>query len=270
MIAGTQLPVAANLHFLFTEVPFLERFAAAARAGFRAVEFPDAYDHPPAQLAGLLATHGLTCALVNFPMGDRQKGELGFACHPDRRDEFAASVPLAIATARALGCHQLNCMAGYAPPGADPAELRATLVENLRLATGAAGAAGLKLLLEPLNIHDRPGLFVTGSAQAMAIIDEVGADNLQLQFDCYHLHRMGESFCPHLRRCCRGWATSRWPTCPAGTSRDRARSRIGRSSRCSSSAAIGASSGPNTIRRDAPRIPSDGCAPDGRPFQAAR
>ncbi len=192
MIAGTQLPVAANLHFLFTEVPFLERFAAAARVGFRAVEFPDAYDHPPAQLAGLLATHGLTCALVNFPMGDRQKGELGFACHPDRRDEFAASVPLAIATARALGCHQLNCMAGYAPPGADPAELRATLVENLRLATGAAGAAGLKLLLEPLNIHDRPGLFVTGSAQAMAIIDDVGADNLQLQFDCYHLHRMGE------------------------------------------------------------------------------
>jgi hydroxypyruvate isomerase len=198
VIAGTQLPVAANLHFLFTELPFLERFAAAARAGFRAVEFPDAYDHLPAQLAGLLATHGLTCALVNFPMGDRQKGELGFACHPDRRDEFAASVPLAIATARALGCHQLNCMAGYAPPGADPAQLRATLVENLRLATGAAGAAGLKVLLEPLNIHDRPGLFVTGSVQAMAIIDEVGADNLQLQFDCYHLHRMGEKLLPAL------------------------------------------------------------------------
>ena len=242
MIAGTQLPVAANLHFLFTEVPFLERFAAAARVGFRAVEFPDAYDHPPAQLAGLLATHGLTCALVNFPMGDRQKGELGFACHPDRRDEFAASVPLAIATARALGCHQLNCMAGYAPPGADPAELRATLVENLRLATGAAGAAGLKLLLEPLNIHDRPGLFVTGSAQAMAIIDDVGADNLQLQFDCYHLHRMGEDVLATLSALLPRVGHVQVADVPGRHQPGSARSRIGTSSRCSSSAVIGASS----------------------------
>ena len=198
MIAGTRLPVAANLHFLFTEVPFLDRFAAAARAGFKAVEFPDAYDHPPAVLADQLARHRLTCALVNFPMGDRQRGELGFACHPDRREEFRASVPLAIATARALGCGQLNCMAGYAPPGADPTRLRATLIENLRFAAQATSAAGLRVLLEPLNIHDRPGLFVQGSAQALAILDDVGADTLRLQFDCYHLRRMGEDLLPAL------------------------------------------------------------------------
>jgi hydroxypyruvate isomerase len=198
VIAGTRLPVAANLHFLFTERPFLDRFAAAARAGFRAVEFPDAYDHPPEQLAGLLAEHGLSCALLNFPMGDRQRGELGFACHPERCEEFRASVPLAIATARALGCRQLNCMAGYAPPGADPARLRATLIQNLRHAAGAAATAGLTLLLEPLNTHDRPGLFMQGSAQALAIIDEVAADNLRLQFDCYHLARMGEDLLPTL------------------------------------------------------------------------
>jgi hydroxypyruvate isomerase len=198
VIAGTSLPVAANLHFLFTEVPFLERFAAAAHAGFRAVEFPDAYDHPPDVLAGLLAAHGLRCVLLNFPLGDRQRGELGFACHPDRREEFRASVPRAVATARALGCRQLNCMAGYAPPGADADALRATLVENLRLAAGAAADAGMDVLLEPLNTHDRPGLFVTGSAQAMAIIDEAAAPNLRLQFDCYHLARMGEPLLPAL------------------------------------------------------------------------
>jgi hydroxypyruvate isomerase len=198
LTAGTHLPVAANLHFLFTEVPFLERFAAAARAGFQAVEFPDPYSHPTEQLAGLLAEHGLTCALLNFPMGDRARGELGYASHPDRKQEFRAGVPLAIETARALGCRQLNCMAGFAPPGADPAELRATLVENLRLAARAGAEHGVRLLLEPLNTHDRPGLFVTGSAQAMAIIDEVGAENLRLQFDCYHLARMGEDLPPVL------------------------------------------------------------------------
>jgi hydroxypyruvate isomerase len=196
--AGTRLPVAANLHFLFTEVPFLDRFAAAARAGFRAVEFPDPYGHPPEQLAALLAQHQLTCVLLNFPMGDRARGDLGFACHPDRKQEFRASVPRAIETARALGCPQLNCMAGFAPAGADPAELRATLIENLRLAAGAAAAHGLQVLLEPLNTHDRPGLFVTGSVQAMAIIHEVGASNLRLQFDCYHLARMGEPLLPAL------------------------------------------------------------------------
>jgi hydroxypyruvate isomerase len=198
VIAGNGLRVAANLHFLFTEVPFLQRFAAAARAGFQAVEFPDPYGHPPQQLAALLAEHRLTCVLLNFPMGDRQRGELGFACHPDRRDEFRASVPLAIATARALGCSRLNCMAGYVPPGADPAAVEATLIENLRLAAGETARAGLQLLLEPLNTHDRPGLFLTGSAQALTIMDAVGADNLRLQADCYHLWRMGEDLLPTL------------------------------------------------------------------------
>jgi hydroxypyruvate isomerase len=192
------LPIAANLHFLFTEQPFLDRFGAAAAAGFRAVEFPDPYAHPLDDLAGRLAAHQLRCVLINCPMGDRARGELGLACDPDRRAEFRDSLPAAFAAARALGCGQLNCMAGYAPPGAEPADLRATLIENLRHATAAAARAGLTLLLEPLNTIDRPGLFVCGSAQAVAIIDAVGADNLRLQFDCYHLARMGEDLLPTL------------------------------------------------------------------------
>ena len=131
-------------------------------------------------------------------MGDRQRGELGFACHPDRREEFRASVPLAIVTARALGCGQLNCMAGYAPPGADPAPVAGDAGRESALCRQATSDAGLRVLLEPLNIHDRPGLFVQGSAQALGIIDDVGADNLRLQFDCYHLRRMGEDLLPAL------------------------------------------------------------------------
>ena len=188
MNTPTALRFCANLHFLFTELPFLDRFAAAARAGFRGVEFPDPYSHPRDELAERLASNVLACVLLNFPMG--RPGELGLACLPDRRQEFEDSVPRAIDTARALGCRQLNCMAGYAPPGVDAAELRATLVRNLRHASSEASRAGIDVLLEPLNTVDRPGLFLHGSEQAMGIIREVGADNLRLQFDCYHLQVM--------------------------------------------------------------------------------
>jgi hydroxypyruvate isomerase len=180
----------ANLHFLFGEHAFLDRFAAAARAGFRAVEFPDPYAHPLPELAARLRAHDLQCVLLNFPMGDRARGEMGIACLHDRRDEFSASLPRAIEAARALGCPRLNCMAGRQPPGADPGQLRATLVDNLRLAARACASAGLELSLEPLNTTDHPDIFIRGTRQAMEIIDEVGATNLRLQFDCYHLHLM--------------------------------------------------------------------------------
>ena len=180
----------ANLHFLFNEVPFLERFAAAERAGFAAVEFPDPYAHPLPELAARLRDHRLACVLVNFPMGDRARGEMGIACLADREEEFRDGLPRAIAAAQALGCPRLNCMAGRQPPGADPQRLRATLVENLKRASEACARAGLELTLEPLNSADTPDIFVRGSAQAVAIIEEVGAPNLRLQFDCYHLQRM--------------------------------------------------------------------------------
>lgn len=190
----------ANLHFLFNERPFLDRFAAAARAGFTAVEFPDPYAFPLPALAARLAEHGLECALLNFPMGDRAGGDMGLACLPARAEEFRASVPRAIEAARALGCPRLNCMAGRQPAGADPGELRATLVANLRLAASACAAADLEVTLEPLNDVDIPDIFVKGSAQAMELIHEVGADNLRLQFDCYHLTMMGEPVAATLER----------------------------------------------------------------------
>jgi hydroxypyruvate isomerase len=156
------------------------------------VEFPDPYAFPLAELAARLRAHALSCVLLNFPMGDRAAGEMGLACLPDRADEFRAGIPRAIEAARALGCARLNCMAGRMPPGADPGRLRAALVAHLRLAAAACAEAGLEVTLEPLNDADIPDIFVKGSAQALDIIREVGADNLRLQFDCYHLTVMGE------------------------------------------------------------------------------
>jgi hydroxypyruvate isomerase len=182
--------VAANLHFLFGEHGFLDRFAAARRAGFQAVEFPDPYSYPRDELRSRLQDNGLGCVLLNFPMGDRAAGDMGIACLPRRRSEFRESVPRAIETALALGCPRLNCMAGRRPPDEDASLVRATLVENLRFAAAACGDAGLEVTLEPLNTVDYPDIFVNGTQQAVALIREAGADNVQLQFDCYHMEIM--------------------------------------------------------------------------------
>jgi hydroxypyruvate isomerase len=179
-----------NLGFLFTEVPFLARFAAAARAGFAAVEIADPYAWPHDEQAARLREHALACALINFPMGDPSRGDRGLGCLPGRVPEFRDSVALAIDTARALGCTRANCMAGRRPAGADPHELRATLVDNLRFAARQCARAGLTVCLEPLNDVDDPAIFLSGSAEAVAIIREVGEDNLQLQLDCYHAQIM--------------------------------------------------------------------------------
>jgi hydroxypyruvate isomerase len=190
----------ANLHFLFGEVPFLDRFEAAARAGFTAVEFPDPYGSPLHDMAARLEAHRLDCVLLNLPMGDRARGEMGIACLPQRLDEFRAGVPRAIEAARALGCPRLNCMAGRQPPGADPERLRATLIENLRWTAEACARAGLALTLEPLNSADYPDIFVRGTGQALALMDEAGAPNLGLQFDCYHMGIMEGALAESLER----------------------------------------------------------------------
>ena len=181
---------AANLTMLFTEVPFLDRFERAARAGFQAVEFLFPYAHPAEEIRRRLDEHRLALVLHNLPAGDWDAGERGIACLPDRVDEFRAGVATAIAYAKALGVTQLNCLAGKAPAGADPALLNRTLVANLRFAADALRRADLKLLVEPINTFDIPGFFVNRTAQALAIIDEVGADNLFLQYDLYHAQRM--------------------------------------------------------------------------------
>jgi hydroxypyruvate isomerase len=180
----------ANLGFLFPEHAFLDRFAAAARAGFEAVEFPDPYSHPLAEIAARLQDHRLTCALFNLPLGDRARGERGLGCLPDRVAEFRAGVALAADTARALGCQRVNCMAGNAPPGADPAALRATLVDNVRFAARQLRATGITLCIEALSTGECPGFYLTGSQQAAALIAEVGEDNVAFQLDLYHMQIM--------------------------------------------------------------------------------
>ncbi|GAP35185.1 2-oxo-tetronate isomerase [Piscinibacter sakaiensis] len=184
---------AANLSMLFTERPFLERFEAAAAAGFEAVEFLFPYEHPAEAIRERLLRHRLQLVLHNLPPGDWEAGERGLACLPDRVAEFRDGVGLGIAYAQALGCRQLHCMAGKAPAGADPALLQHTLVENLRHAAAQARQAGLRLLVEPINPYDIPGYVLNRSAQAVALMDAVAADgvtdNLFLQYDVYHMQR---------------------------------------------------------------------------------
>jgi hydroxypyruvate isomerase len=190
----------ANLNFLFNEQPFLERFAAAAAAGFTAVEFPDPYSYPGEELADRLREHALDCVLLNLPMGDRRGGEMGIACLPDRRAEFRDGVAAGIEAALALSCPRLNCLAGRQPAGADPGELRATLIENLRFGARAFRKAGLRLCVEPINTVDVPGFLLSGSQQTVDLLREVGEDNLELQYDCYHMRVMGDDLLPALSR----------------------------------------------------------------------
>ena len=181
---------AANLTMLFNELPFLDRFAAARAAGFRGVEFLFPYAHRPPDLAERLQEHGLTQVLHNLPAGNWEKGERGIACHPERVAEFREGVELAVEYAKALGCRQLNCLAGITPPGADPRRVRHTLVENLRHAAGRLEGEGIRLLVEPVNTRDIPMFYLSRTRQALDLMDEVGSPNLFLQYDIYHMQVM--------------------------------------------------------------------------------
>lgn len=180
---------AANLTMLFTEHPFLDRFERAALAGFEAVEFLFPYAHDPTEIRRRLDDHGLSLVLHNLPPGDWEAGERGIACHPDRVDEFRAGVQRGIDCAQALGAPQLNCLAGRAPEGVDDEVLRDTFVRNLEYAAAAFARAGLRLLIEPINRFDIPGFWLNRTAQAIAVLDEVGADNAFVQYDVYHAQR---------------------------------------------------------------------------------
>ena len=181
---------AANLTMMYNEVDFLDRFAAAAGSGFRGVEYLFPYDFSRDELAGRLADHGLEQVLHNLPAGDWAAGERGIGCLPERVGEFQDGVGRAVDYARALGCPRVNCLAGIAPEGADRERLTDTFVANLRFAAGKLGEAGIQLLVEPINTRDVPGFFLTGTAQANAVIDAVGSDNLALQYDVYHMQIM--------------------------------------------------------------------------------
>jgi hydroxypyruvate isomerase len=155
------LRFAANLSFLFTELSFLDRFEAAARAGFRAVEFMFPYAHEPSDIRARLDANGLALALFNLPPGHWDKGERGFAALPGREDEFASAVDLALRYAEALGCPRLHAMAGLVTQGAE----RQAYVANLRLAAEWAAAQGVEILIEPINTRDIPGYFLTRTAR---------------------------------------------------------------------------------------------------------
>ncbi len=191
---------AANLTLLFNEVPFLDRFARAARAGFTAVEFQSPYDFSADAIRQQLDTHHLTAVLHNLPSGNWSAGERGIACHPARGEEFRAGVHSAIAYARVLGVQQLNCLAGIAPANTRMEVLRSTLVNNLRYAAIALENAGLRLLVEPINTFDIPGFYLHSTAQAIKILEEVGADNAFVQYDIYHAQRMEGELAATLQR----------------------------------------------------------------------
>ncbi len=192
---------AANLTMLFNEVPFLDRFERAAQAGFNAVEFLFPYPYRAADIRSRLNANGLQLVLHNLPAGDWDAGERGIACLPERVDEFRRGVGQAIEYAMALGGPQLNCLLGKAPPHVAPQVLHQTVVDNLRFAAGELKAAGLNLLVEPINTFDIPGFYLHHTQQAIDLLDEVGAANAFVQYDIYHAQRMEGELAATLQRC---------------------------------------------------------------------
>jgi len=182
----------ANISMLWKEVGLPERFEAAARAGFRAVEIQLPYAWEESRLARSARRAGVEVVLINIPAGEPEKGDRGIACLPARVAEFRMGVARAIEYAEALGCRRLNCLAGVVPPQLAGARLRETFVSNLRYAAGELARHGMTLLVESINTRDVPGFHLCSTAQALALMDETDAANLKLQYDLYHMRIMGD------------------------------------------------------------------------------
>ena len=178
---------AANLSFLFQEHDFLDRFEAAQRAGFGAVEFLFPYDlAPPGEIAARLNDNGLTQVLFNLGQGNWEAGERGVTALPGRQDDVRRAVDNALRYADALGCRQLHVMAGLVPEGADARAYEDTFAGNLAYVAEALGREGIRALIEPLNTIDNPGYLLSTAGQAQRVIETVGSQNLSLQYDFYH------------------------------------------------------------------------------------
>ena len=177
---------AANLSMLYPQLDFLDRFEAAAKDGFKAVEYLFPYAYDAKELKGRLKANGLQQVLFNAPPGDWDKGEKGLACLPGRETEFRSSIGKAIEYATVLECPRVHVMAGLAPEKEDRALLRRTYVANLAWAAKEMATAGLDCLIEPINTRDIPRFFLNRQDEAHAIVQEVGAANLKVQFDLYH------------------------------------------------------------------------------------
>jgi hydroxypyruvate isomerase len=177
---------AANLSMMFNEVPFLDRFALAAKAGFKGVEFLFPYEHPAAEIAARLKDNGLQQVLFNAPAGDFAKGERGMAAIPGKQAAFRESIKLALEYATALACPRLHIMAGLKPEGVAHDTLTAVYGTNLAYAAEECAKVGVKPIIEPINHRDIPGFFLNTTDQAAAIIAAIGPEKLGMQFDLYH------------------------------------------------------------------------------------
>jgi 2-dehydrotetronate isomerase len=177
---------AANLSMLYPELEFLDRFEAAARDGFKGVEFLFPYAYEARELAARLKSHGLQQVLFNAPPGDWERGERGLACLPGREAEFRDGIANALSYAQALTCPRIHIMAGLLPAGAERDAVRPTYVNNLRWAAVEAAREGLDILIEPINTRDIPGFFLNRQDQAHELVAEIGAANIKVQMDLYH------------------------------------------------------------------------------------
>ncbi|OYX05178.1 MAG: hydroxypyruvate isomerase [Rhizobiales bacterium 32-66-8] len=190
---------AANLTMLWNELDFLDRFAKAADAGFTGVEYLFPYAYPAEQLAEKLKAHGLTQALHNLPAGDWAKGERGIALLPDRVGEFQDSVGKGIEYAKVLGTQTLNVLVGLTPKDLPAETVHETLVSNLKFAAAELKKAGIPFVAEAINTRDIPGFHLTNTKQALALFDEVGADDIFFQYDIYHMQIMEGDLTPTIR-----------------------------------------------------------------------
>ena len=188
--------LAANLSMMFNEVEFLDRFEAAAGAGFAGVEYLFPYDFDKDAIAEALERNGLEQVLFDLPAGDWDAGERGITIAPDRVGEFQDGVGRAVEYAERLGCRRITALAGTVPEGAHPERLRETFVSNLRFAAGELEKVGATLLVEAINTRDIPGFYLQRTEQALALVDEVNAPNLRIQYDIYHMQIMEGDLAP--------------------------------------------------------------------------
>jgi 2-dehydrotetronate isomerase len=180
----------ANLAYLFTEYPFLDRFAAAAAAGFPAVELQFPYDQAPSDVKAELARHGLTMLGINSPPGNLQGGEFGLAAVPGREQDFATLFRQALDYIVAIGGRQIHVLAGRVPVEQRPAAER-VFIANLQRAADMAAERAITLLIEPINPRDRPDYYLSRAEHAAAVVTEVGRANVRIQFDFYHVQIVG-------------------------------------------------------------------------------
>jgi len=190
----------ANLSMMFNEVPFLERFGAAAKAGFKGVEFLFPYDFTPAQVREQLDRHHLEMVLFNMPPGDFAAGDRGTACDPARFGEFQDGVGKALEYAKVLGVKQLHVMAGLKPRGLNDETMREAYLASLRFACAETAKHGIKVLIEAINTRDIPGFYLNTSAQALDVMHYAGAANLGFQYDIYHMQIMEGDLAPTIEK----------------------------------------------------------------------